>query len=650
MITLKPNLNPKYFQIGVYTYVIQKNNRTNLSISFFLLLNLFCQVMFSQTIMFDDFDYATVRDSEFKGFNKWNVINGRSGPPEGGMYLDSNVRFKNDPTNINNRLMTLSTTVNGQTKESTHSRVETGGFEYFEGTYSARVYYSDLPYQYQDGNVQTFYTIVSSALGNDGSRYSELDFEYLASDKWGISENNKVMYLTSWNRYIPDPWQAWKRYFSYQDSFEGWHQFTVSCTDGKNVKFWIDDQYMGAMSTTDNDGSSVYPRDKMQIAFANWIWNGVVGNSTTNRTTTMEVDWVLFFKNEERSPNQIKQLVTAYRSQGVKRRNLVGQTFVDTPNPTIGDVTLYIDCEYKGFSAGLSEGRYTKSQLQELGISDDNVSSLRIKSGYKATLYLDDNFTGNSLVKTVDDSCLTNDGNWNDNLTSIVVSKIDGEYSQLIEAESYTAMFGVQKENCSEGGQNVGYIDTTDWMVYNAINFPTSGNYRIEYRVASAVNGAQLSTDINAGAVVLGQVAIPNTGGWQNWTTVSHSITISKGTYPLGIYALSGGFNVNWIKITKENNARSFDSALAHNQKLSEEGNKLNTTSIFPNPFTDVVRFDFNTNTANITIYDSLGYIVFTSKNSKCGKSIDLSHLKKGIYMITIEKDGIKETKRIIKG
>jgi beta-glucanase (GH16 family) len=52
-------------------------------------------------------------------------------------------------------------------------------------------------------------------------------------------------------------------------------------------------------------------------------------------------------------------------------------------------------------------------------------------------------------------------------------------WSQTIEAESFSAQNGVQTEACSEGGQNVGYIEANDWMAYPSITIPTSGNYRI---------------------------------------------------------------------------------------------------------------------------------------------------------------------------
>ncbi|WPB80896.1 carbohydrate-binding protein [Archangium violaceum] len=83
------------------------------------------------------------------------------------------------------------------------------------------------------------------------------------------------------------------------------------------------------------------------------------------------------------------------------------------------------------------------------------------------------------------------------------------------------------------------------------ITFPATGSYKIEYRVASQSGGGKLSLDLNAGATVLGTVDIPSTGGWQNWTTVTHTVSVTAGTYNVGIYAQAGGWNFNWFRITR---------------------------------------------------------------------------------------------------
>jgi beta-glucanase (GH16 family) len=214
-----------------------------------------------------------------------------------------------------------------------------------------------------------------------------------------------------------------------------------------------------------------------------------------------------------------------------------------------GVATVYQHCNYGGYGVALPEGRYTLSQLQARGVINNDLSSLRVNAGYQVTLYDDDNFAGASVTRTADTSCLVADG-FNDRATSAVVAKVTAPWSLTREAESYSAQSGVQLEACSEGGQNVGWIDTADWMAYNGITFPSSGNYRVEYRVASQ-SGGTLSLDLNGGGILLGQVAIPATGGWQNWTTVSQTVSVTAGTYNVGLYAQQGGWNINWFRITR---------------------------------------------------------------------------------------------------
>lgn len=214
-----------------------------------------------------------------------------------------------------------------------------------------------------------------------------------------------------------------------------------------------------------------------------------------------------------------------------------------------GVATAYKDCNYGGYGVALPQGTYTLSQLLARGILNDDISSLRVNAGYQVTLYQDDNFGGSSIVKTADTACLVADG-FNDKASSLMVTPVTQAWSRTIEAESFTAQQGVQTEGCSEGGQDVGWIDTGDWLAYGGVTFPASGTYRVEYRVASP-GGGQLSLDLNAGGIVLGQAQVPATGGWQSWTTVSQTVSVAAGTYDLGVYAVQGGWNLNWIRITR---------------------------------------------------------------------------------------------------
>jgi len=125
-------------------------------------------------------------------------------------------------------------------------------------------------------------------------------------------------------------------------------------------------------------------------------------------------------------------------------------------------------------------------------------------------------------------------------------------FSQHIEAETFAFMSGLELFSTSDvgGGQVVGAIDAGDWMAFTNITFPTTGNYLVEYRVASPT-GSLLSLDLNGGSIVLGNATIPATGDWGNFTTVSQTVNVNAGTFNVGIYAQQGGWSINWLRITK---------------------------------------------------------------------------------------------------
>lgn len=103
------------------------------------------------------------------------------------------------------------------------------------------------------------------------------------------------------------------------------------------------------------------------------------------------------------------------------------------------------------------------------------------------------------------------------------------------------------------GGYNVGWIDAGEWLVYNNLSIPTTGSYTVRIRVASP-SGATASVDLNGGSIVLGDFPIPASGGWQNWVTVTKTVTINAGTYNLGVFAKTAGWNFNWIEVVSNGN------------------------------------------------------------------------------------------------
>ncbi|MFB9275627.1 beta-1,3-glucanase family protein [Cohnella cellulosilytica] len=116
-----------------------------------------------------------------------------------------------------------------------------------------------------------------------------------------------------------------------------------------------------------------------------------------------------------------------------------------------------------------------------------------------------------------------------------------------IEAENYSAMSGIQTEASTEGGQNVAYIDAGDWMDY-AVNIPSSGKYNVSFRVSSPYAGTKL--ELRSGTTTLAAATVPNTGGWQSWQTVATTANLTAGNQTLRVYAVTNGWNLNWLEIT----------------------------------------------------------------------------------------------------
>jgi len=121
-----------------------------------------------------------------------------------------------------------------------------------------------------------------------------------------------------------------------------------------------------------------------------------------------------------------------------------------------------------------------------------------------------------------------------------------------IEAENFTAQHGVQAENTWDagGGQNVGWIDNGDWMDYS-YNAPAAGTYTMNFRIATPNTGGQFQVRKSDGSV-LATVNLPNTGGYQNWQTVSVTVNLAAGSQTLRIVSTAWqGWNFNWFELNQ---------------------------------------------------------------------------------------------------
>lgn len=115
------------------------------------------------------------------------------------------------------------------------------------------------------------------------------------------------------------------------------------------------------------------------------------------------------------------------------------------------------------------------------------------------------------------------------------------------------ATVGVENTADTGGGYDVGYTSEGQWMQYT-VNVKQSGKYNLLARVASLGNGGYWHVEFD-GQNVTGNLYVPATGWWQNWTTLtSPFFLLPAGTHRMRVVldgnGPSGGMgNFNWFAL-----------------------------------------------------------------------------------------------------
>jgi len=104
----------------------------------------------------------------------------------------------------------------------------------------------------------------------------------------------------------------------------------------------------------------------------------------------------------------------------------------------------------------------------------------------------------------------------------------------------------IQSTSDDGGGYNIGWNRAGEWTEYTVDSAP--GTYTVNLRVASPRGRGEIRVLLDGQE--LGTVDVPETGGWQNWTTITIpgvSVDESEGSI-LRIESIEGKYNLNWIE------------------------------------------------------------------------------------------------------
>lgn len=109
-----------------------------------------------------------------------------------------------------------------------------------------------------------------------------------------------------------------------------------------------------------------------------------------------------------------------------------------------------------------------------------------------------------------------------------------------------TGQVDIQTTTDTGGGHNIGWITADEWLEYTVL-VRNPGRYNLKVRVAANGTAGSLRLRL-AGNDLTGAWSVPNTGGYQTWTTLTKTVDLTPGQQILRFEAVTSGFNLNWIE------------------------------------------------------------------------------------------------------
>jgi beta-glucanase (GH16 family) len=97
-----------------------------------------------------------------------------------------------------------------------------------------------------------------------------------------------------------------------------------------------------------------------------------------------------------------------------------------------------------------------------------------------------------------------------------------------------------QTSDYGDSGYDVGWTAAGEWINYT-VSVQQAGTYTLNVRCASNGQGGTFHFNVDESPVT-GEITVPNTGGWQDWTTVSTSgVSLPAGIHTVAIVMDSNG-------------------------------------------------------------------------------------------------------------
>lgn len=320
----------------------------------------------------------------------------------------------------------------------------------------------------------------------------------------------------------------------------GWHEFVFDFADGENAVVYLDGVQVAEVASDGFRNISLGADDGSGITYYDQLY--IYGGKEAGPVEPLPAVYAI--------PGRIEAENYLF-AQGVEKEEGAGEDGSDVISGM--DSGDWMEYKVKTASDGAYDAAFRvkvpagESAQWELCVDGTAVKSLGLESGSGEWQTITDRVSLKAGVHKMELKVKT--GSWK--LDWMDFAYIGKEAPCRIEAEDYTSQQGIQVESVDEGGSGVAYIDDGDWMEYEVI-VTTPGRYALNYR--AAVNGGTGKVNFVANGETLAETALPATGGWQSFQTVSDVVEFEEaGKYIIRLQVVKGGWNINWFEISSEN-------------------------------------------------------------------------------------------------
>jgi beta-glucanase (GH16 family) len=330
--------------------------------------------------------------------------------------------------------------------------------------------------------------------------------------------------------------------------FEGFHTYTIEWQPYE-MRWYVDGKLFSTLNDWDSvEGPYPAPFDQRFYPIFNLAVGGRLAGHAPQESTVwpqqLLVDWIRIYQCENQPP-QLKLLSPKNKAELKGNQPVLLEATASDPDDDPVKVQFYANDEMVGEVSKApyrlewegENGNYLirAKAVDSKGFVHWQAAEIIQGAGSPQKPYHGKPFQVPGRIEAEDFDAGVAGAGYKDN-------------DRLNNGSAYRKNVQVDIQYCSEGGHNIGWMETGEWLEYT-VTVSKTQNYDIRVRIGSLDGSGRFHVDFN-GENKTATLAAPNTGDWQNYTdVVVKDVLLQAGEQVMRFAVDAGGMNLNYLEI-----------------------------------------------------------------------------------------------------